>query len=107
MADFTQPYIESGLVVVAPVRRVSSGTWAFFRPFTAELWCVIGICFLVVGAVVWILEHRRNDEFRGTPRQQVVTTLWYVCVCVLKEGNKTGIRTSENLLVVNETHKCK
>ncbi|XP_023770371.1 glutamate receptor 3.6 [Lactuca sativa] len=77
MADFTQPYIESGLVVVAPVRRVSSGTWAFFRPFTAELWCVIGICFLVVGAVVWILEHRRNDEFRGTPRQQVVTTLWF------------------------------
>lgn len=77
MADFTQPYIESGLVVVAPVRRVSSGTWAFFRPFTAELWCVIGICFIVVGAVVWILEHRRNDEFRGTPRQQVVTTLWF------------------------------
>ncbi|KAL7588788.1 hypothetical protein Lser_V15G39739 [Lactuca serriola] len=77
LADFTQPFIESGLVVVAPVRRLSSGTWDFFRPFTAELWCVIGIFFLVVGAVVWILEHRQNDEFRGTPRQQVVTTLWF------------------------------
>ncbi|KAL4572626.1 hypothetical protein LXL04_019406 [Taraxacum kok-saghyz] len=76
-ADFTQPFIESGLVVVARVSRLSSGTWDFFRPFTAELWAVIGIFFLVVGAVVWILEHRQNDEFRGAPRQQFVTTLWF------------------------------
>ncbi|CAI9298998.1 unnamed protein product [Lactuca saligna] len=77
MVDFTQPYIESGLVVVTPVKKLSSGTWAFFRPFSAELWCVIGIFFVVVGAVVWILEHRKNVEFRGTPKQQVVTTLWF------------------------------
>lgn len=77
MADFTQPFIESGLVVVAPVRRLNSGTWAFLKPFTTKLWCITGIFFLVVGAVVWILEHRKNDEFRGTPKQQVVTTLWF------------------------------
>lgn len=77
MADFTQPFIESGLVVVAPVRRLNSGTWAFLRPFTAKLWCVTGIFFLVVGAVVWILEHRKNDEFRGPPKQQIITTLWF------------------------------
>ncbi|KAI3784407.1 hypothetical protein L1987_43506 [Smallanthus sonchifolius] len=77
MADFTQPYTESGLVVVAPVRRQNSGTWAFLRPFNAKLWCVTGIFFLVVGAVVWILEHRINDEFRGPPKQQVITTLWF------------------------------
>ncbi|WCJ28567.1 glutamate receptor 2 [Euphorbia peplus] len=47
VVDFTQPYIESG---------------AFF---------------LVVGAVVWILEHRINDEFRGPPKKQFVTILWF------------------------------
>ena len=76
MADFSQPYIESGLVVVAPVRKSTSGSWAFLRPFSAKMWAVTGIFFIVVGAVVWILEHRINDDFRGPPRKQLVTILW-------------------------------
>ncbi|CAL1400058.1 unnamed protein product [Linum trigynum] len=77
MADFTQPYIESGLVVVAPVMTRSSNAWAFMRPFSPGMWAVTGIFFLVVGAVIWILEHRLNDDFRGPPRRQVVTILWF------------------------------
>ncbi|KAJ7953238.1 Glutamate receptor [Quillaja saponaria] len=77
MADFTQPYIESGLVVVAPVRKLDSNAWAFLRPFTARMWCITALFFLVVGAVVWVLEHRLNDDFRGPPRKQVVTILWF------------------------------
>lgn len=76
MADFTQPYIESGLVVVAPVRKSNSSAWAFLRPFTPTMWCVTAISFLIVGAVVWILEHRMNDDFRGPPKRQVITMLW-------------------------------
>ncbi|GAB4847636.1 hypothetical protein Ancab_026697 [Ancistrocladus abbreviatus] len=77
MADFTQPYIESGLVVVAPVRALKSNAWAFLRPFTPMMWGVTAVFFLIVGAVVWILEHRINDEFRGPPRRQLVTILWF------------------------------
>ncbi|KAK6258081.1 hypothetical protein SCA6_012555 [Theobroma cacao] len=77
MADFTQPYIESGLVVVAPVRRKNSDALSFLRPFTRRMWAVTAIFFLVVGTVVWFLEHRMNDEFRGPPRRQVVTILWF------------------------------
>jgi len=76
MADFTQPYIESGLVVVAPVKRTESNAWVFLKPFTPMMWCITGTFFVIVGAVVWILEHRFNDEFRGPPRQQVMTLLW-------------------------------
>ncbi|CAM0906096.1 unnamed protein product [Alopecurus aequalis] len=47
LVDFTQPYTESGML------------------------------FLLVGAVVWILEHRTNTEFRGTPRQQIMTVCWF------------------------------
>ncbi|KAK3194989.1 hypothetical protein Dsin_026299 [Dipteronia sinensis] len=75
--DFTQPYIESGLVVVAPVRKLNSNAWAFLRPFTPLMWAVTAIFFLAVGAVVWILEHRINDEFRGPPKRQIVTVLWF------------------------------
>jgi len=76
MVDFTQPYIESGLVVVAPVGKAESHALAFLAPFTPKMWCVTAVFFILVGAVVWILEHRVNDEFRGPPKKQVVTILW-------------------------------
>ena len=78
IVDFTQPYMESGLVVVAPVREVKSSPWSFLKPFTWQMWCVTAAFFLFVGAVVWILEHRMNPEFRGPPRQQLITIFWLV-----------------------------
>ncbi|XP_047342120.1 glutamate receptor 3.4-like isoform X2 [Impatiens glandulifera] len=77
IVDFTQPFMESGLVVVAPVKENESSAWAFLQPFTLQMWCVTGIFFLFIGAVVWILEHRTNHEFRGSPRQQLVTIFWF------------------------------
>ncbi|KAK6159707.1 hypothetical protein DH2020_003088 [Rehmannia glutinosa] len=71
IVDFTQPYIESGLVVVAPVRKLNSSPWAFLRPFTLSMWVVTGSSFFIVGFVVWILEHRINDEFRGSTKETV------------------------------------
>lgn len=76
--DFTQPYAASGLVVVAPFKKMNTGAWAFLRPFSPTLWAVTAFFFLVVGTVVWILEHRINDEFRGTPKRQIITILWLV-----------------------------
>ncbi|XP_058072585.1 glutamate receptor 3.5-like [Magnolia sinica] len=77
IVDFTQPYIESGLVIVTPVKEISSNAWAFLRPFSLEMWIVTAVFFLFVGTVVWILEHRINTEFRGPPRQQLVTVFWF------------------------------
>ncbi|KAI3445539.1 hypothetical protein Pfo_002204 [Paulownia fortunei] len=77
IVDFTQPYIESGLVVVSPVRKLNSSPWAFMRPFTLSMWVVTGAFFLIVGVVVWILEHRINEEFRGPPKKQLITILWF------------------------------
>ncbi|KAL0686840.1 hypothetical protein Bca4012_086517 [Brassica carinata] len=73
IVDFTQPYIESGLVVVAPVTKLNDTPWAFLRPFTPPMWAVTAVFFLIVGSVIWILEHRINDEFRGPPRRQINT----------------------------------
>ncbi|XP_020393925.1 glutamate receptor 3.4 isoform X2 [Zea mays] len=77
LAEYTQPYIESGLVIVAPVKHVTSSAWAFLEPFTLEMWCVTVALFILVGIVVWLLEHRTNEEFRGSPRRQVITMLWF------------------------------
>ncbi|KAA8537389.1 hypothetical protein F0562_026924 [Nyssa sinensis] len=77
IVDFTQPYAASGLVVVAPFKKLNTGAWAFLRPFSPLMWGLTAAFFLVVGIVVWILEHRINDEFRGPPKKQLVTILWF------------------------------
>lgn len=76
--DFTQPYIDSGLVVIAPMKEShTNNAWAFLQPFTPGMWFTTGAFFIVIGAVIWILEHRTNPEFRGLPKQQIVTVLWF------------------------------
>ncbi|KAJ3680400.1 hypothetical protein LUZ60_016678 [Juncus effusus] len=77
IVDFTQPFIGSGLVVLVPLKRHQSNSWAFLQPFTLEMWFITGLFFLVIGSVVWVLEHRINDEFRGPPKKQLITIFWF------------------------------
>ncbi|KAK1274493.1 Glutamate receptor 3.3 [Acorus gramineus] len=77
IVDFTQPYIDSGLVVVALVKKRDSSTFAFLRPFTVGMWGLTVVFFLIVGVVMWILEHRINDDFHGPPKKQLITIFWF------------------------------
>eukprot|EP01018_Ginkgo_biloba_P014874 Gb_39753 [translate_table: standard] len=76
--DFTQPYTESGLAMVVPIKTdEANNAWAFMLPFTPGMWCATGTLFIFTGVVVWLLEHKKNPVFRGNPRSQVVTLLWF------------------------------
>ncbi|EER95721.2 glutamate receptor 3.4 [Sorghum bicolor] len=77
VVDFTQPYIDSGLVIVSTVKSSSSDEWAFLKPFTPELWGTFVAMCVFVGAVIWILEHRHNEEFRGSLWNQMRTLFWF------------------------------
>ncbi|XP_057492553.1 glutamate receptor 3.6-like isoform X2 [Actinidia eriantha] len=100
MVDFTQPYIETGLVVVAPVKKLNSNAVAFLRPFSTNMWLVTFAFFLIVGVVVWILEHRMNDEFRGSPRRQIVTILWFSLSTWFKSHRESTISALGRILLV-------
>ena len=50
----------------------------FLKAFTVPMWCVTGAFFIFVGPIVWILEHRVNPQFRGSPGEQLVTICWSV-----------------------------
>ncbi|KAK7346274.1 hypothetical protein VNO80_20789 [Phaseolus coccineus] len=100
IVDFTQPYIESGLVVVAPIRKMKSSAWAFLRPFTPMMWFVTGMFFLVVGAVVWILERRLNDDFRGPARRQFVTILWFSFSTLFFSHREKTVSTLGRLVLI-------
>ncbi|KAG7599445.1 Receptor ligand binding region [Arabidopsis suecica] len=100
IVDFTQPYAASGLVVVAPFKKLNSGAWAFLRPFNRLMWAVTGCCFLFVGIVVWILEHRTNDEFRGPPKRQCVTILWFSFSTMFFAHRENTVSTLGRLVLI-------
>ena len=54
--------------MVVPVRSMNSNEWAFLRPFTAPMWAVTAIFFVIIGAVVWIfvaLQENKSLPFFG------------------------------------------
>ncbi|KAL1560782.1 glutamate receptor 3.4-like isoform X1 [Salvia divinorum] len=100
LVDFTQPYMDSGLVVVAPMQKVKSSPWAFLKPFTWQMWAVTGVFFLFVGTVVWILEHRMNAEFRGPPSQQLVTVFWFSFSTMFFSHRENTVSTLGRLVLI-------
>nr|CAD1825568.1 unnamed protein product [Ananas comosus var. bracteatus] len=75
--DFTLPYMASGLSMVVAVRDERSTIWVFIKPLKQDLWLVSAAFFFLTGAVVWALEHRINDEFRGPPSNQLGTVFYF------------------------------
>ncbi|GLJ41449.1 hypothetical protein SUGI_0857900 [Cryptomeria japonica] len=86
--DFTQPYTETGVImVVANSDGRSSDPGAFLRPFTPAMWMTTVAFFLFTGAVVWFLEHKQNREFRGNPRDQILTFICEDVYCDLERSH--------------------
>jgi hypothetical protein len=65
-AEFTQPYIESGLLMIVPVKRDKlKEKWLLMKAFTTRMWLLIVTMHLFIGFVVWLIERGRNPEFEG------------------------------------------
>nr|CAD1832130.1 unnamed protein product [Ananas comosus var. bracteatus] len=121
IVDFTQPYTESGLVIVAPVKQSSSSAWAFLKPFTIQMWCVTGAFFIGVG---WLFgfwstaktrsfeDHRDSNLFSfstmfSAQRENTVSTLgrfvlivWLFVVLIINSSytaSLTSILTVQQL----------
>lgn len=75
--DFTLPYTESGVTMVVLSRENKSKAWIFLKPLSRDLWLMTGLAFTFTGFVVWVLEHRVNEEFRGPLQHQIGVILWF------------------------------
>ncbi|KAG8050141.1 hypothetical protein GUJ93_ZPchr0009g587 [Zizania palustris] len=76
--DFTLPFTESGVRMLVPVHDQRHKTaWTFLQPLTASLWLGTGAFFVFTGCVVWLIEHRTNEEFRGPPVSQIGTIFYF------------------------------
>jgi ionotropic glutamate receptor len=97
--DFTQPYVESGLVVVVLVIEIDSNAWDFLCPCALEMWCMTSAFFLIIGVVVWIVEHRNNGKTRSMLGRAVLI-IWLFVVLIIKSSytaNLSAILTAQQL----------
>ncbi|XP_042501265.1 glutamate receptor 2.7-like [Macadamia integrifolia] len=74
--EFTQPYTESGLTLIVPVKK-ETRAWMFMKPFTTTMWLVTGLVLVYTMLVVWFVEHQSNPDFRGPWKDQLSTALWF------------------------------
>ncbi|MCD7446414.1 hypothetical protein HAX54_006023 [Datura stramonium] len=76
--DFTLPYTESGVTMMVPFKDDNRyNAWVFLKPLTWELWLTSFCSFVFIGFVIWLLEHRVNEDFRGPPLHQVGMIFWF------------------------------
>ncbi|KAL3509705.1 hypothetical protein ACH5RR_029106 [Cinchona calisaya] len=95
IVDFTQPFAATGLVIVAPIDKSKADSWVFLKPFELKLWAVIAVFFVIIAVVIWILEHRVNDEFRGSPKRQLITMFLFSFSTLFKTNRKYSIAVKE------------
>ncbi|KAL3329667.1 hypothetical protein AABB24_033828 [Solanum stoloniferum] len=76
--DFTLPYTESGVTMMVPIKHDNrDNTWVFLKPLTWDLWLTSFCSFVFIGFVIWLLEHRVNEDFRGPFWHQVGMIFWF------------------------------
>ncbi|KAK9936478.1 hypothetical protein M0R45_013319 [Rubus argutus] len=75
--DFTQPYIESGLSMIAPDKSNGESTWLFMKPFTWQMWVATCAILIYTMLIVWFLEGPSNPEFDGPLKSQIATATWF------------------------------
>uniref|UniRef100_A0A2K1WU61 Ionotropic glutamate receptor C-terminal domain-containing protein n=1 Tax=Populus trichocarpa TaxID=3694 RepID=A0A2K1WU61_POPTR len=80
--DFTLPYTESGVSMIVPIKdNRNKNAWVFLKSLTWDLWATTFCFFVFIGFVVWVIEHRINEDFRGPPSHQAGTSF---CKDILK-----------------------
>ncbi|XP_054797049.1 glutamate receptor 2.8-like isoform X2 [Prosopis cineraria] len=76
--DFTLPFTEGGVNFLVPTKQKNKEkAWLFLKPLTWELWLATGCFFVFISFVVWVLEHQNNEEFRGSPSNQIGNSFWF------------------------------
>ncbi|QLC72857.1 transporter substrate-binding domain-containing protein [Pseudomonas sp. LPB0260] len=88
--DFTHPFYQTGLAIAVP-REGEGGGWHALRALLSWqfLSLVLGLAalLLLVGALVWLFERRRNQEqFGGSPAQGLGSSFWWAAVTMTTVG---------------------
>ncbi|KAA8550525.1 hypothetical protein F0562_002209 [Nyssa sinensis] len=98
--DFTLPFTDMGVGTLAPVVE-NKNMWIFLKPLDSGLWITSASFFIITGFVVWAIKHPINEEFQGSPAQQIGTALWFgFCTLVYAHREKLKSNLSRFVVIV-------
>ena len=100
--DYTLPFTESGVSMIVPiVDNNSKNAWVFMKPLTRDLWVTSFLFFVFIAFVVWVLEHRINEDFRGSASDQAGTSFWFsFSTMVFAQRNLPSLVNSTSAVVL-------
>lgn len=100
VADFTQPFTESGLEMIVPVQsKMPNRAWLFLKPFTKKMWVSILGITIYNGFVIWLIERNHCPELRqGSVLDQTGTLLWLAFTTMISLNGKYHLEFFELIL---------
>ncbi|XP_057816694.2 glutamate receptor 3.2 isoform X1 [Cryptomeria japonica] len=99
--DFTQPYTDTGLVIMVPIKNTKSSGWAFMKPFTLSMWLTALAFILLTAFLLWLFERNENDAFTGETARQLEISLWFsFATIVFVQGEKIMTSLGKVILMV-------
>nr|GEW23607.1 glutamate receptor 2.9-like [Tanacetum cinerariifolium] len=101
-AQFSQPYMESGLVMVVPIKPNSmKETFFFIYAFTTKMWIMLLTMTLATVSVVWFNEHvDNNPDFQASSTFEYITQMLWFAVAVLSLAHRELIKSNLSRLVL-------
>lgn len=94
--DFTAPFSDLGVGLMV---KLENDPWFFLKPLSPALWTVSACSFVVMGSIVWLIEHPINEEFQGSLAQQIGAVLWF-SVSTLVYANRERLRSNASRFIV-------
>ncbi|XP_060199436.1 glutamate receptor 2.9-like [Lycium barbarum] len=100
-AEFSQPYIDSGLVMVVTERPILKKThFIVIKAFKLKLWILLAVMSMSTGVVIWLNEYvNDNSDFSGSFPQLIGSMLWF-SVTVLSFSQRESIKSNLSRLVL-------
>ncbi|KAK1276934.1 Glutamate receptor 2.9 [Acorus gramineus] len=99
--DFTIPYMDAGVSMVVPITDGrSKSALTFLKPRSPGLWAVSGAFVVFTGFVVWVIEHRINNEFRGLPQHQLGVVFYFAFSTLVNAHRQRLVSNLSRLVVI-------
>lgn len=78
-AEFSQPYIDSALIMVVTERsRLKKPRFLVTKALKLKLWILLVVMCMSTGMVIWLNEYvNDNPDFSGSFPQLIGSMLWF------------------------------
>ncbi|XP_057470075.1 glutamate receptor 2.7-like [Actinidia eriantha] len=100
-AEFSQPYLESGLIMVVPVKPdQTKEIWMFMKAFKMQMWVLMPSMHVLTAFVIWLIERGENNPDFVHPHSSKIWTVLCFSVTLLFFAQRESIKSNLSRFVL-------